>query len=393
MALTIMIGFADAFSAIEVAWSLQSAGFSVVALNRSGTRPALRHVRGVRLIEVTRPEHSAARCLDDITTAVESIGPAAMMPLDDASLWLFSRVDAGESVLVGPDRNGADWALNKAAQLRTASAHGLAVPDTLVITAASQLDTLDLPCIVKPSAAVELVDDHLVRPTGRVCGDRSEVDRARTSLSGYPLLAQPIKTGVGEGVFGYVGPEGPTAWSAHRRVRMVNPQGSASSACESADPDPALLNSVSAMMAALGWRGQFMAEFLRDVDGTPWFMEVNGRAWGSMALSRRRGYEYPAWTVQQALGLPIRPSVPVDAPHVRCRHVGREILHAAFVWRGPQSQALDHWPKRGATIRGLLTVQRRDRVYNWNRRQPHVLLADTWQALSSQARGRKRAVR
>jgi hypothetical protein len=129
---------------------------------------------------------------------------------------------------------------------------------------------------------------------------------------------------------------------------------------------------------------------LRDRDGTPWFMEINGRAWGSMALATRRGFEYPAWAVQNALGLAIDPPPPVGPPHLRCRHVGREILHAAFVWRGPQSQAVKHWPARSTTVRDLLTIRRHDRWYNWDRRQPTVLLADTWQALSGQLRNRKR---
>ena len=41
---------------------------------------------------------------------------------------------------------------------------------------------------------------------------------------------------------------------------------------------------------------------LRDGEGTAWFMELNGRAWGSMALARRLGHEYPRWAVQAALG-------------------------------------------------------------------------------------------
>jgi hypothetical protein len=172
------------------------------------------------------------------------------------------------------------------------------------------------------------------------------------------------------------------AWSAHRRFRMVNPQGSASSACDSRTVDECLRSPAERFLRSIGWRGMFMLEFLRDPHGTPWFMELNGRAWGSMALSRRRGFEYPAWTVQAALDDGFRPIGPPSPPDVRCRHVGMEIAHAAFVIRGPRSKALVEWPGRTRTVRDLLRIGPTDHLYNWCRSEPAVLLADTWQTLA-----------
>ena len=71
-------------------------------------------------------------------------------------------------------------------------------------------------------------------------------------------------------------------------------------------------------------------------------MELNGRAWGSMALARRRGFEYPAWNVQAALDPDFVPVEPTDPPEILARHLGMELAHLAFVARGPQSKALDY---------------------------------------------------
>ena len=167
-----------------------------------------------------------------------------------------------------------------------------------------------------------------------------------------PLIVQPLIHGTGEGLFGHATKDGVVAWSAHRRVRMLNPQGSASSACESFPVDQGLIGPAERFLTGLGWRGLFMLEFLRDRAGTPWFMELNGRAWGSLALARRRGFEYPAWTVRAAL---------------------------------------DDWPRLWPTVRGLARVSpRRHRLYNWNRRQPRVLAADTYQTLRAYARRARR---
>jgi hypothetical protein len=158
---------------------------------------------------------------------------------------------------------------------------------------------------------------------------------------------------------------------------MLNPQGSASSACASHPVDEALVEPAERFLSAIGWRGLFMLEFLRDAAGTPWFMELNGRAWGSLALARRRGFEYPAWTVRATLDETFTPAVPERPPHLVCRHLGMELVHLAFVLRGPASTALDDWPRAWPTIRQLARVRRGDRLYNWKRSQPDVLVADT----------------
>jgi len=183
-----------------------------------------------------------------------------------------------------------------------------------------------------------------------------------------PLLVQPFVAGVGEGVFGVAAPEGVRAWSAHRRLRMMNPKGSGSSACISQAVPEDVRTKVEALVRATGWCGLFMVELLRDADGKAWFVELNGRPWGSMSLCRRQGLEYPAWHVQLALD----PQSPAGrgasfTPGVVCRNAGREFLHLLFVLRGPKSKALNGWPSIGKTLVDVLRVRRSDTWYNWRR--------------------------
>jgi len=83
---------------------------------------------------------------------------------------------------------------------------------------------------------------------------------------------------------------------------MMDPEGSGSSACTPIAVRPELRDAVALMMARLEWEGLFMVELLGDEAGRAWFMELNGRAWGSMALARRMGLEYPAWAVAAVKG-------------------------------------------------------------------------------------------
>ena len=206
-----------------------------------------------------------------------------------------------------------------------------------------------------------------------------------------PLLAQPLLSGVGEGLFGLAGPDGLMALSAHRRIRMMNPQGSGSSACISIAVDPELSRGAERMLSDTNWRGMFMLEFLRASDGTAWFMELNGRAWGSMALARRAGLEYPAWALRRLKDNRFEPTLAVSGNGRACRHLGRELVHLMMVIRGPKSVGATEWPSRWRTVRDVLRFSRNEHRYNWRPGDRGVFVEDTVRTVANQiSRGPQR---
>jgi biotin carboxylase len=373
----VLIGFAEALAAIETAWSLQGAGFTVAAFRRAGSRPALRRVHGITVYEVPRPELNAAATTAAVRELCDALTPAALLPLDDHAVWVCSQLEDAKVPLAGPSGYAADCALDKDLQLQAAMRAGLPVPPTQVTHDLAGANPACFPLMVKPARALYEVNGALQRPTGIACANSQEFGHA--AGRGWPedVLIQPLIHGVGEGLFGHMGTRGVTGWSAHRRIRMVNPQGSASSACRSEEVDKDLVEPSERFLSAIGWQGMFMLEFLRDADDKPWFMELNGRAWGSMALARRRGFEYPAWTVRAVLEQGFEPAPPPQPPEIVCRNLGLELVHLAFVARGPQTEAPMAWPRLGKAVRDVCTFASGDRLYNWNRSQPAVLLTDT----------------
>jgi hypothetical protein len=158
---------------------------------------------------------------------------------------------------------------------------------------------------------------------------------------------------------------------------MMNPQGSGSSACISQPLSEDLKSKVEQLIEKTGWQGLFMVEALRDHSGKPWFVELNGRPWGSMSLSRRQGLEYPAWHVQLAMDPHSQVGVGFSSDHgVVCRHAGREFMHLLFVLRGPKSSALTDWPSFWKTMGEVLRVRHAETIYNWRRQDPKVFVAD-----------------
>jgi hypothetical protein len=390
-----LIGFAEALSAPEVAWSLADQGFQVIAFARRGRRSALHHSRHVTCCDITPPEADIKVALSDLRALMVSLDIRVkgdrriLFPLDDAALWLCSQVQIDQDwILAGPRDDKADLALDKYLQLQAARNAGFNVPKTSQVATADELFDLEapFPLILKPSKSVFTDQGGLHKAPNWICGNREELSLAAKEWAGrLPLLVQPFFLGIGEGIFGLASSEGIKGWSAHRRMRMMNPHGSGSSACISQEVPEDLKIPVTRWIENTGWHGLFMIELLRDQSGTPWFMELNGRPWGSMALARRQGLEYPAWHVQ----LVIDPTSIINLngngrPDLVCRHVGRELLYPFFVLRGPKSKALGAWPSFWKALREVIRIQRGESLYNWRKDDPKVLIYDCYYTFHDQ---------
>jgi hypothetical protein len=388
---TVLLGFAEALAAPEVVWSLVDGGFRVVAFTRKGRPSALRFSRHIVCHEISAPESDLQAALSDLHSLLLSLSTPAdgsqwiLLPLDDKAVYLCNQVKLGSSwLLAGPSGYAADLALNKDLQIQAARKAGFNVPNSILARTAKDIYDFvaaeSFPVILRAAECVPVYQGRVRGCPNWICANPAELDRAVAQWAeGVPLLVQPFIAGTGEGVFGVVASEGVRAWSAHRRLRMMNPEGSGSSACISQLVPDELKVKVDALMAAAKWRGLFMIELLRDRTGTSWFVELNGRTWGSMALSRRQGLEYPAWHAK----LVIDPSSAVGMisqrpPGVVCRNLGREFIHLLFVLRGAKSTALVERPSLWKTLRDVLRVRRGDTFYNWRRDDAKVFFADSY---------------
>jgi hypothetical protein len=341
----VLVGFAEAEAAPEVVWSLVDAGARVTAFARRGVPSPLRHSRHAICHDITPPEKSVECARADLQALQQSMTvdrkPRILFPLDDTALWLCSEValEAGW-ILAGPRGANAALALDKGRQIELARECGFNVPESAVVQTAADARAFvtahGFPVIFKSSACMRVSDGRQQRRQVWLCANAREVERALAEWrESAPMLAQRYIAGTGAGVFGLGTVSGVRAWSAHRRLRMMNPQGSGSSACVSEPVPLDVQSSAAAFVQRTGWRGLFMIEVLRDLAGKVWFVELNGRPWGSMALARRQGLEYPAWHVSLALDeQSAEGRATTSVPGLVCRHIGRELMHLLFVLRG-----------------------------------------------------------
>jgi len=385
---SVLIGFADALAGPEVAASLLAAGYRVASFARRGKPAALKRHPDVEIVDVTAPEDDFAECAEGVAAAAGRHD--VTMPLDDLAVLTCERGLDQEVLVSGPRGEQAKLALDKRLQLRAAAECDLAVPPWLEFSAADGLpDGWELPLVVKPALAAECISGRLRRVGPRLVATSAEFhDLVEAWGPTTPALVQRWVRGRGAGVFGLAHRGTPHRLSAHRRLRMMNPAGSGSSACASAPVPDELVAPVGRFVNAVGWRGMFMLELLRSGD-TWWFMELNGRPWGSLALTRRLGYEYPAWAVAQLLNDSAALPEPPPFADLTCRHLGREIIHLLFVLRGPRSYPAD-WPSRRATLKAMLRSEDDTAWYNLTPGTRGLFAYDTWRTVVDQTWGRLR---
>ncbi len=384
---TILVGFAEALAAPEVVWSLVDAGHRVVAFTRKGLRCALRASRHVQLLDITPPEVSLDIALSELKEIIVRVQdcdlarPIIVMPLDDVALWLVNQLSMGPTIsIAGPIDICADFSFDKSRQIQLATEAGFQTPHTVCLMNMGQASEVEprFPAILKPMFAVRECEGKLVKMRSWICGTNQEWQAAIKAWGGQEhLLLQPYIRGTGVGLFGLALTSGCTVWSAHERIRMMNPHGSGSSACRSISCDENLKAIGEKLLNMIRWRGIFMIELLRDEQGTYWFIELNGRSWGSMALARRMGFDYPAWAIHMLTDPNWHPLPPdTSTRSVVCRHLGRELIHLAFVARGPRSSALTNWPRLGQTLQSVLSFHKEDTWYNWRRDDWRVFILD-----------------
>lgn len=382
----VLVGFAESLPAPEVLFSLKRAGFALSAFRRSGSRTPILSVLDVPATELPPPEENFAAAVQGLRQAASAAD--ALLAVDDAALKLCTQSFGPCEGPVAVHATGAqaEIALNKILQLKAARSAGLEVPDTVVIDRPEDFRCAGLlPAIVKPAMAVQVVGGKLGKGATHYLFDEAAAARFEAASDAmFPALVQPLIAGVGEGVFGFADAENVSEWSGHERVRMMNPHGSGSSACRVKMPDADLRGRVEAMIRAIGWRGPFMVEFLRDGAGRAWFMELNGRMWGSMALARRNGFEYPAWAVEAALDRGFVPKRDAQQACDEARHLGRDILHLMFLVRGPRSAFhRRHWPSWRRSLRGVLRPHPLREFYNYDPDHPGFFLRDAWETVAS----------
>lgn len=248
-------------------------------------------------------------------------------------------------------------AFDKQETTELARALGVAVPQTTVITCANDARhaaaSLPYPVVLKARSSEEVTAAGTVRATGapRYARNADEFIKAYEAMSRRcsAVLVQEFIEGTGAGYFALMHQGELRMEFAHRRLRDVRPTGSGSALRESVRPDTRVKAAALAILCALGWHGAAMVEFRQKPDGTPVFMEVNGRFWNSLALSVYAGADFPTRLAEMAERGDVETNLDYRVG-VRCRWLLGDFRHFVEVLRGAPKGYPGAFPSRLATL-------------------------------------------
>lgn len=355
--------------AVAAVRSLGRAGHTVLAGAPTSWSKAgwSRHAKGQ--FRYAAPQHDVKAFVDSVVREASAEPGTLVMPMTERTTLPLSahrdRLDGARARYVLPSHADLLRATDK--QVTTALAHslGVATPATTVLEAEADVEpiarALAFPVVLKPRASEETTPGGATVATGKPLYALDAMqfrEAARTMRERAPVvLVQEYVEGTGAGYFALMRHGELRAEFAHRRIRDVRPTGSGSAVRESAAIDPRVREASVAILKALNWHGVAMVEFRIRPDGTPVFMEVNGRFWNSLALPVNAGVDFPALLAALAEHDDVEPVT--DYPlGVRCRWWLGDVRHLAAVMRGRPRGYEGHFPGRLRTLADFLTPVR-----------------------------------
>ncbi|MCA1626529.1 MAG: hypothetical protein LC742_00990 [Acidobacteria bacterium] len=253
-------------------------------------------------------------------------------------------------------------AFDKEQTTQLARSLGIQVPHTTLVESDARarelIDALSYPVVLKPRSSEEVSGDNKVVATGApiYARDAEEFAAAYAEISSRcsAVLVQEFVAGVGAGYFALMRDGELCAEFAHRRLRDVRPAGSGSALRVSALPESRVREAALAILCGLRWHGVAMVEFRVRADGTPVFLEVNGRFWNSLPLAVYSGADFPAWLAEMADHGNVRSPIDYRAG-VQCRWLLGDVRHLLEVWRGAPQGFPGSFPRRLPTLAAFLT--------------------------------------
>ncbi len=342
----------------------------------------------------TAPQQDGARFVEDIAREVARERPGALvLPMTERTTLPLSlyreKIFAAGGLLVLPPHETVLRTFDKNRTTELAASLGIDVPRTLLLDSRASAERasaeLCYPVVLKPRASEEVSPDGKVAATGAplYARDASEMMEAFASMrerSSF-VLAQEFVEGEGAGYFALMREGELRMEFAHRRIRDVRPTGSGSAVRESVNVDSRIREAGLRILQALGWHGVAMVEFRVRADGTPVFLEVNGRFWHSLSLAVYSGADFPLMLARLAEGGDVTPDSSYRTG-VRCRWLLGDFRHLIGVLRGAPPAFTGKFPSRARTLASFILPVRGTYHDNFIVRDPLPELGDWLDFLS-----------
>jgi predicted ATP-grasp superfamily ATP-dependent carboligase len=312
----------------------------------------------------TSPKRDRAKFIEDVNRYSRQFDTDCVLPTSEAAIMACGQGRADlRCVPLIPSQHEIDTVFSKAEMLQAAQAVGIAVPQTVHITPQTaeilaRIDPTRFPVVIKSESSELLLPARAATSAKTAYAfSRDDVVReCRARLDdGQGVLVQDFIDGYGLGISGLFDRGRAVALLGHRRVRESNPMGGPSAVAETIEMDPALLTASMALMRRIGFSGPAMVEFKMDRrTGRPYFMEINGRFWGSVLLGPLAGLDLPYLYWKMVNGIEVGADETRYRVGVRGRYLVGDTKCLLLCLKGKPKQWPGDFPPRRAALASYL---------------------------------------
>lgn len=291
---------------------------------------------------------------EDLFDIILPVGEAALFGLAAMRPYIPTSL-----VAILPSENILFYTLSKYHATQASIAAGLNVPATIFVSKGENdtdwnddLSELSFPIIIRADNYLG-TNGHYIKGRTLIGRNQREVEAILLEYRNIPtsIIAQETIEGVGVGAF-------QLHWNgellldfAHLRIHEVPWTGGASS-LRCSTVDSSLSSDSSRLLRGIAYQGVAMVEFLRSsIDGKNYFVEINGRLWGSIALSLHAGIDFPAAIVDCFVNNKVNAPLPSYTEGLKCRNtIPGEIYYLISVLKTTKSDSEINPPKKIKTF-------------------------------------------
>ncbi len=303
-------------------------GVAVTGPRADRSRAIRRHHR------VPAPEQGLDAFIAALADVVEATGYDLVFGGDDIEvLALSARRDALGCIVPHGPHADVVRAIDKLELTHAATRAGLSAPATRPASDEA-FGALRGPVVVKARLHWEPGSTGRRHALAALCATRAEAEReahAMREAGAEPLLQEPVG-GELMALTTVVDRDGlPVAFAQQRSPRLSLRR--TSCRAETVAVDSELAAAVTRLLADLRWFGLANLQFLRPPGGEPQLIDLNGRFYGSLALSRAAGLNLPDLWARLAVGDPV-PSFAMARAGVRFQALAEDLRRARAERRG-----------------------------------------------------------
>ncbi len=231
-----------------------------------------------------------------------------VLPTCDYTTLALSRIQHKIDGPVGlpvPPRESASICKDKQAASELAASLGFSVPESFCPLDQGELESragsLAYPCVIKPRTSIGAIGMDVVNSRRELIEAYSALPENADEVYDFsrPLVQEFVPGHVHE-VCALFNRGEPRALLTQRRLLKYPAAGGAGIYNETTD-EPDLVEMAVTLLRALNWHGPAQVEFQRaSSTGHPYFLEVNGRFWGTLDLSVAAGMNFPVLACRMA---------------------------------------------------------------------------------------------